>query len=66
MAGALGVELGGATTYDGVMHERPLFGTGRRPESADLGRALQIYIEACALLWALALALAVTVALWPR
>jgi adenosylcobinamide-phosphate synthase len=66
MAGALGVELGGATAYDGVMHERPLFGTGRRPESADLGRALQIYLEACALLWALALVLAVTVALWLR
>jgi adenosylcobinamide-phosphate synthase len=66
MAGALGVELGGAATYESVMHERPLFGTGRRPESADLGRALQIYLEACALLWALALALAVGAALWPR
>ncbi len=66
MAGALGVELGGATTYDGVMHERPSFGTGRRPESADLSRALQIYLEACALLWAIALASAVGVALWPR
>ncbi len=66
MAGALGVELGGAATYEGVTHERPLFGTGRRPESADLGRALQIYLEACALLWALALALAVGAALWPR
>jgi adenosylcobinamide-phosphate synthase len=66
MAGALGVELGGAATYEGVTHERPLFGTGRRPQSADLGRALQIYLEACALLWALALALAVGAALWPR
>jgi adenosylcobinamide-phosphate synthase len=66
MAGALGVELGGAATYDGVTHDRPLFGTGRRPQSADLGRALQIYLEACALLWALALALAVGAALWPR
>jgi adenosylcobinamide-phosphate synthase len=66
MAGALGIELGGAATYEGVTHERPLFGTGRRPESADLGRALQIYLEACALLWALALALAVGAALWPR
>jgi len=66
MAGALGVELGGAATYEGVKHERPLFRTGRRPESADLGRALQIYLEACALLWALALAVAVGAALWPR
>jgi adenosylcobinamide-phosphate synthase len=66
MAGALGVELGGAATYEGVTHERPLFGTGRRPGSADLGRALQIYLEACAFLWALSLALAVGAALWPR
>ena len=66
MAGALGVELGGAATYEGVKHERPLFGSGRRPESADLGRALQIYLEACGVLWALALALAVGAALWPR
>ena len=66
MAGALGVELGGAATYEGLLHERPLFGAGRRPDSADLGRALQIYLAACALLWALALASAVGVALWPR
>jgi adenosylcobinamide-phosphate synthase len=66
MAGALDVELGGAATYDGVVHERPLFGVGRRPDSADLGRALQIYLEACVLLWAIALASAVGVALWPR
>jgi len=58
MAGALGVELGGAATYEGVTNERPLFGTGRRPQSTDLGRALQIYLKACGLLWALALALA--------
>lgn len=66
MAGALGVELGGPVTYEGVMHERPVFGAGRRPEAGDLRRALQIYLEACALLWALALALAAGVLLWPR
>jgi adenosylcobinamide-phosphate synthase len=66
MAGALGVELGGPASYEGVMHDRPLFGTGRRPDSTDLARAMQIYLEACALLWALALASAVGVALWPR
>ena len=66
MAGALGVELGGAATYEGVMHERPLFGTGRRPEASDLARALQMYLEACALLWVLAMALAVGVLLWTR
>jgi adenosylcobinamide-phosphate synthase len=66
MAGALQTELGGAATYEGVMHERPLFGAGRRPNAGDLRRALQIYLEACALLWALALALAAAVMLWPR
>ncbi|MGH8238430.1 MAG: adenosylcobinamide-phosphate synthase CbiB, partial [Steroidobacteraceae bacterium] len=66
MAGALGIELGGAATYEGVMHERALFGAGRRPQSSDVRRALQIYLEACALLWVLALALAVGVLLWPR
>jgi adenosylcobinamide-phosphate synthase len=66
MAGALEVELGGAATYEGVMHERPLFGAGRRPNAGDLRRALQIYLEACALLWALALALAAGVLLWQR
>jgi adenosylcobinamide-phosphate synthase len=58
MAGALRVELGGATTYDGVLHQRPTFGKGPRPQPNDLRRALRIYLMACALLWALALALA--------
>jgi adenosylcobinamide-phosphate synthase len=66
MAGALGVELGGAATYEGVVHERPLFGAGRRPDASDLARAMQMYLQACALLWALALALAVGVLSWPR
>jgi adenosylcobinamide-phosphate synthase len=58
MAGALRVELGGATTYDGVLYQRPTFGAGPRPQASDLRRALRIYLTACALLWALALALA--------
>ena len=66
MAGALQVELGGAATYEGVMHERPLFGAGRRPDAGDLRRSLRIYLGACALLWALALVLAAGAALWPR
>jgi adenosylcobinamide-phosphate synthase len=64
MAGALEVELGGAATYEGVMHERPVFGAGRRPNAGDLRRALQIYLEACALLWSLMLAAAAGVLLW--
>ena len=58
MAGTLGVPLGGATTYDGILHQRPTFGSGPCPQASDLGRALRIYLAACALLWALALALA--------
>lgn len=66
MAGALHVELGGAASYEGVAHDRPLFGAGRRPQVEDLGRALQVHLEACALLWTLALALAAGALLWPR
>jgi len=31
MAGALRIRLGGPATYDGVLHERPVFGTGPAP-----------------------------------
>ncbi len=62
LAGALGVRLGGPTTYDGVMHERPVFGTGPLPGVADLGRGLRIYKVACGLLW-LAIA-AVAILTW--
>ena len=51
MAGALGVQLGGPTTYDGVLHDRPVFGTGPAPGVADLARGLRIYVIACGLLW---------------
>jgi adenosylcobinamide-phosphate synthase len=53
MAGALGVRLGGPATYDGVLHERPVFGTGRAPGVTDLAHGLKIYVIACALLWLL-------------
>jgi adenosylcobinamide-phosphate synthase len=66
IAGALRVQLGGAATYDGVQHERPIFGSGRNPDASDLGRAMQIYLVSCALLGTLALALAVGVQSWPR
>jgi adenosylcobinamide-phosphate synthase len=51
MAGALGVRLGGATAYDGVVHDRPVFGTGPAPGTKDLARGLRVYIIACLLLW---------------
>jgi adenosylcobinamide-phosphate synthase len=57
-AGALGLRLGGPTSYDGVMHARPHFGDGASPQAADLSRALGLYWKACMALWLL-LALAV-------
>lgn len=51
MAGALRIRLGGPTAYDGVMHERPIFGAGSQPTVEDLKRGLRIYVIACGLLW---------------
>ncbi|WP_129776675.1 adenosylcobinamide-phosphate synthase CbiB [Peristeroidobacter soli] len=56
MAGALRIRLGGPTAYDGVMHERPIFGAGSSPTVDDLKRGLRIYVIACGLLWLAALA----------
>ena len=56
MAGALGVTLGGPATYDGALHERPVFGAGPAPGLADLSRGLRIYVIACGLLWLLVVA----------
>ena len=65
MAGALGIRLGGPATYDGVLHERPVFGGGPSPGAAELARGLRLYLIACALLWLGVLAVALGVA-WPR
>jgi adenosylcobinamide-phosphate synthase len=54
MAGALGVRLGGAVRYDGVLTERPTFGDGPAPGATDLARGLALYRRACGLLWLLA------------
>jgi adenosylcobinamide-phosphate synthase len=51
MAGALNVRLGGAATYDGVVHERPVFGVGPAPGADDLARGLRLYVVACGMLW---------------
>ena len=56
MAGALRVRLGGPGSYDGVMHERPVFGVGAAPSIDDLARGLRVYMAACVLLWTLAAA----------
>lgn len=54
MAGALRVRLGGPAAYDGVLHERPLFGAGPVPVTRDLARGLRLYVVACVILWMLA------------
>jgi adenosylcobinamide-phosphate synthase len=63
LAGALGVRLGGPATYDGLVHDRPVFGDGPAPRSADLKRGLALYLRACG---ALVLVLAVGALAWPR
>ena len=53
MAGALGVQLGGAVAYDGVMTERSVFNAGSAdPGTNDLNRALAVYGRASLLLGA--------------
>jgi adenosylcobinamide-phosphate synthase len=54
MAGALRVRLGGPASYDGVLHERPVFGEGRAPVADDLARGLGLYVLACGMVWMLA------------
>jgi adenosylcobinamide-phosphate synthase len=51
IAGALGVRLGGAVSYDGVATSRPTFGDGSAASAGDLDRALKVYLLACAILW---------------
>ena len=64
MAGALRIRLGGPTAYDGVMHERPVFGAGSSPTVDDLKRGLRIYVIACGLLWLAAAAAAFAMSHW--
>jgi adenosylcobinamide-phosphate synthase len=66
MAGALAVRLGGPATYDGAVHERPVFGDGAAPGADDLAHGLRTYVRACALLWMLAAMLSLGSALWQR
>src|SRR5215218_4700594 len=48
-AGALGVRLGGANTYGGVLREGPLLGDGRLPVADDIGRAVHLMRRCCVL-----------------
>jgi adenosylcobinamide-phosphate synthase len=63
MAGALQVRLGGPATYDGLAHERPVFGEGAAPGAGDLRRGLRLYLAACAVL---AVGLGLGGLAWPR
>jgi adenosylcobinamide-phosphate synthase len=59
-AGALGVSLGGAATYDGEVEQRPVLGAGPAAAAGDIPRAWRLVFHA-ALMWvgvALVLALA--------
>ena len=49
-AGALGLRLGGANTYGGVVRESPELGGGRRPESRDIGPAVTLMRRGCGLI----------------
>ena len=39
-AGALGVSLGGKAVYDGIVHHRPIVGSGPGPELPDIGHSI--------------------------
>jgi adenosylcobinamide-phosphate synthase len=48
-AGALGVRLGGANTYGGVLRVGPILGDGRPPAPEDIRRAVRLMRRCCAL-----------------
>ena len=55
MAGALGLRLAGPIAYDGVVSDKPWIGAGRADATpADIAAALDIYRQACVLLWLIA------------
>lgn len=49
-AGALGLALGGAATYDGLVEQRPPLGRGAPAGAADIHRAWRLVFNTC-LLW---------------
>jgi adenosylcobinamide-phosphate synthase len=61
-AGALGLRLGGRNVYGSRVEVRPALGTGRRPEPADIDRAVRL----SSAVWTAAAALATAVRLLRR
>jgi adenosylcobinamide-phosphate synthase len=61
-AGALGVLLGGAATYEGVLEDRPTLGCGSTPVAGDTRRALRL-VHATYVIW-IATAVISTVLIW--
>lgn len=61
-AGALGISLGGAATYDGDVETRPPLGSGPAPRGADIGRAWGLVARTTLLWLGLALVAALVVA----
>lgn len=49
-AGALGLRLGGANSYGGVIREGPVLGEGRFPDASDVRRAVGMMYCCCLLL----------------
>jgi adenosylcobinamide-phosphate synthase len=53
-AGSLGLALGGPASYHGTMEDRPILGSGRAPQAADIDRALTLVDRSLAM-WLIAL-----------
>lgn len=56
-AGSLGLALGGAASYDGVIEQRPALGMGRAARAEDIGRAWRL-VAATTALWVALIVLA--------
>jgi adenosylcobinamide-phosphate synthase len=61
-AGALGVQLGGTLHYDGRVEDRPLLGSGPRPQPSDILRAVRLASDVELLLAGAAAATALAIA----
>ena len=55
-AGTLGVQLGGPTSYHGVLTDKPLLGEGLPARGQDIYRAIRL-VQQALLLWLVAITL---------